>query len=80
MRGEPLMVEAELGPGEWLAADLVGCEVVGLGPVARVVGGPSCDVLELRDGTLVPLVSDAVRSVDVATRRIEVDREFLGEP
>jgi len=80
VRGEPLMVEAELGPGEWLAADLVGCEVVGLGPVARVVGGPSCDVLELRDGTLVPLVSDAVRSVDVATRRIEVDREFLGEP
>ena len=35
-------------------------------------------VLELEDGTLVPLVSDAVRSVDFAARRIEIDEDFLG--
>ena len=28
---------------------------------------------------LVPLVRDAVRSVDVAARRIDVDLAFLGE-
>lgn len=70
--------ELPLGAGEWLAAELVGCEVAGLGRVVRVVGGPSCDVLELDDGTLVPLVTDAVRSVDAVARRIEVDRAFLG--
>ena len=67
-----------LDEGEWLAADLVGCEVTGLGTVERVIGGPSCDVLELDDGTLVPLVKDAVRAIDPGARRIEVDRHFLG--
>ena len=74
LRGEPLLVEAELGEGEWLAGDLVGREVAGLGRVARVLEGPSCDLLELEDGTLVPFVSDAIRSVGEA---IEVHREFL---
>jgi len=67
-----------LPEGEWLAEDLVGCRVEGLGEVRRVVGGPSCDVLELEDGTLVPLVSDAVTAVDSEAGRIEVDRGFLG--
>lgn len=81
LRGELLLVresEAPLADLEWLAADLVGCLVPGLGRVARVLGAPSCDLLELEDGTLVPLVSDAVRSVDVAGGRIEVDLGFLG--
>jgi ribosomal 30S subunit maturation factor RimM len=30
------------------------------------------------DGVLVPLVSDAVKRVDIEGRIIEVDREFLG--
>ena len=64
--------------GEWLAADLVGCEVTGLGTVERVIAGPSCDVLELDDGTLVPLVKDAVTAIDAGASRIEVDRHFLG--
>ena len=73
--GEPLLVEGEIDQGEWLAAALVGRRVDGLGRVTRVLDGPSCDLLELEDGTLVPFVSDAIRSVgDV----IEVDREFLG--
>lgn len=67
-----------LGDGEWLADDLVGCEVEGLGKVMGVVGGPSCDVLELEDGTLVPLVSDAVTAIDLAEGRIAVNRGFLG--
>jgi 16S rRNA processing protein RimM len=75
LRGQPLLVEAELGAREWLAGDLLGREVAGLGRVARVLEGPSCDLLELEDGTLVPFVSDAIRSVGEA---IEVDREFLG--
>jgi ribosomal 30S subunit maturation factor RimM len=45
---------------------------------------PSCEVLEVarESGTgelLVPLVTDAVRSVDLARRAIEVDLRFLGE-
>jgi 16S rRNA processing protein RimM len=77
LQGEPLLVEDELGEGEWLADDLIGCRVEGLGEVLRIVGGSSCDVLELDDGTLIPLISDAVRAVDVEARRIEVDRRFL---
>jgi 16S rRNA processing protein RimM len=75
VRGEPLVVETELDEGEWLASELVGRRVAGLGRVHRVLAGPSCDVLELEDGTLVPFVSDAVRAVG---DEIEIDREFLG--
>ena len=49
-----------------------------MGTVAQVIDGPSCSVLELEDGTLIPLVSDAVRSVDLEAGEIEVDRDFLG--
>jgi 16S rRNA processing protein RimM len=77
-RGEALLVEDELGEGEWLAADLVGLSVPGMGTVARVVDSPSCSVLELDDGTLIPLISDAVRDVDLDAGEIHVDREFLG--
>ena len=76
-RGEPLLVETKLAPGEWLASDLVGCEVPGLGSVKRVLDGPSCALLELDDGTLVPFISDAVKSVDAGERRIHVERRFL---
>ncbi len=79
--GEDLLVPADdapLGEGEWLAGDLVGCRIEGLGTVVKVVAGPSCDVLELEDGALVPLVSDAVTSVAPAEGRIEVNRAFLG--
>ena len=58
--------------------DLVGLSVRGMGTVAQVIDAPSCSVLELEDGTLIPLVSDAVRSVDLEAGEIEVDRDFLG--
>lgn len=78
LRGEVLLVEDELDAGEWLAADLVGLEVPGMGRVARLIDAPSCTVLELDDGTLVPLVSDAIERVDVEAGQIHVKRDFLG--
>lgn len=82
LRGEALLVdqaEAPLEEGEWLVSDLIGCHVEGVGYVERVLDGPSCDLLEVgEDGILVPLVSDAVKRVDVEARVIEIDREFLG--
>ena len=77
LKGELLLVEDTLAEGEWLAEDLVGCRVEGLGEVRKIVGGPSCDVLELEGGELVPLIADAVREVDLEARRIEIDRHFL---
>jgi 16S rRNA processing protein RimM len=51
--------------------------------VRRMMALPSCEALEVEraDGRelLVPLVRDAVRSVDVAARRIDVDLSFLGD-
>ncbi len=78
VRGELLLVEDELAEGEWLAADLLGCSVPGLGAVAQIIDGPSCSVLELEDGTLVPLVADAIERIDLDAREIHVNREFLG--
>ncbi|MEO6496386.1 MAG: ribosome maturation factor RimM [Solirubrobacteraceae bacterium] len=70
-----------LGDDEFWADDLVGCGVVAgdrsLGTVERMVAYPSCEVLVVGD-LLIPMVGDAIRSVDVAGRRIEVDAGFLG--
>jgi 16S rRNA processing protein RimM len=78
LRGELLLVEDELGEGEWLASDLVGLSVPGMGTVSRVIDGTSCSVLELEDGTLVPFVSDAIERVDLDAREIQVNAGFLG--
>lgn len=85
LRGRALMVPKTaapaLGADEYWADDLAGCEVHSgersLGVVERMVAYPSCEVLIVGEH-LIPLVRDAVRSVDIATRRIEVDAEFLG--
>jgi 16S rRNA processing protein RimM len=79
LRGERILVPAgEMEEGEFLTADLVGCEVPGLGTVRRVVSAPSCDLLEVGDAAiLVPFISDAVKRVDTAARLIEVDTAFL---
>jgi 16S rRNA processing protein RimM len=80
--GEQLLLDQEDAPleeGEYIVSDLVGCTIEGLGVVTGVIPGPSCDVLEVGvEGVLVPLVSDAVKRVDIAGRIIEVDRDFLG--
>ena len=54
---------------------------VSVGFVRRMSALPSCEVLEVdrADGSelLVPMVRDAIRSIDVAARRIDVDMVFL---
>ena len=78
LRGEVVALEDSEPPGEgeWLVEDLIGCRVEGLGEVTGVLKGLSCDVLEVGD-QLIPLVTDAVQSVDVENKVIEIDRDFL---
>jgi 16S rRNA processing protein RimM len=76
LRGELLLVDEQLGNEEWLASDLLHCSVPGHGRVVRVLDGPSCSVLELSDGVLVPFVSDAIRSVEPG--EIVLNEDFLG--
>ena len=93
LRGLDLHVDAAEAPrlqeGEWWAHELEGCLVVdgelALGTVARLVELPSCEALEVRPAAggeplLVPMVSAAIRGVDVAARRIEIDAAFLDLP
>lgn len=84
LRGTPLVVDrADIGleEGEWWASDLVGLRVVDggqeVGVVERVRALPSCEVLEVGE-LLIPLVGDAVRTVDVAGGVVDVDLGFLG--
>jgi 16S rRNA processing protein RimM len=91
LRGRDLLVHRDdapaLGEDEWYAEDLAGCRVVDgevlFGHVRRLVALPSCEALEVeregRDDLLVPLVRDAVRSVDVAVGVVDVDLAFLDE-
>jgi 16S rRNA processing protein RimM len=83
----------ELDEDEWWAEDLEGCTVRdgerAIGTVAALLALPSCEVLEVQRTAaagdaaaaplLVPLVRDAVRSVDIERREIDVDLRFLGE-
>jgi 16S rRNA processing protein RimM len=91
LRGAELTVEAGqapvLGEGEWWAHELQGCEVTDgderLGTVIRLIELPSCEALEVApalggEPLLVPMVKDAVRRVQPAERRIEVNLDFLG--
>lgn len=83
LRGEPLLVpRPDLGDDEFWTDDLVGCVVVDgsrrVGEVERVLTYPSCDLLVVGE-LLVPLIDDAVRSVDVEARVVDVSLEFLGE-
>jgi 16S rRNA processing protein RimM len=92
LRGRELLVPRDrapqLEPEEWWAEDLEGCSVQdgqrAVGTVQRLLALPSCEVLEVArvDGgpaLLVPLVRDAVRSVDIDRREIDIDLRFLGE-
>ena len=91
LRGAQLAVPLErapaLEPGEYWAHDLEGCAVYDgerlVGEVRRMLPLPSCEALEVArpDGgaVIVPMVRDAIRSVDVGGKRIEVDMGFVGE-
>lgn len=80
--GEELWVWLEtpqLDADEWLSADLVGCEIEGLGEVTRVVSTPACELLEVGSQAIfVPFVKDAIKRIDTRRGRIEVDYDFLG--
>jgi 16S rRNA processing protein RimM len=91
LRGAQLSVRPEDGPplepGEYWAHELAGCAVwdgdTRVGEVMRMLALPSCEVLEVArdDGRelLVPMVRDAIRAVDIAGRRIDVNLTFLDE-
>jgi 16S rRNA processing protein RimM len=91
LRGLELLVPRAVAPpleeDEWWAEDLEGLAVHDgsrlVGTVRRLLALPSCEVLEVDRGDggelLVPLVGDAVRSVNLEDRVIDVDLEFLGE-
>jgi 16S rRNA processing protein RimM len=84
LRGSALQVPVEEAPalehGEFWAHDLVGCRVIDgareIGVVARMVALPSCEALEVGDA-LIPLVRDAIRSVDLEASVIDVDMGFV---
>jgi 16S rRNA processing protein RimM len=81
LRGAELSVPAPpLGDDEFWAADLAGCFVVDgvreVGVVSRMIALPSCEALEVGD-LLIPMVRDAIRSIDVEGRRIDVDMGFV---
>jgi 16S rRNA processing protein RimM len=91
LRGLELTVTAEqapaLGEGEWWAHELEGCEVRDgerlLGTVTRLIELPSCEALEVKppeggEALLVPMVRDAIKAIEPARRRVEVDSSFLG--
>ena len=65
---------------EFWASDLAGCRVVDgsreVGVVARMIALPSCEALEVGD-LLIPMVRDAIRSIDIEGRRIDVDMGFV---
>ncbi|MGI8573512.1 MAG: ribosome maturation factor RimM [Solirubrobacteraceae bacterium] len=92
LRGQQLLASRVDAPAlareEWWAEDLEGCLVRDgsrpVGTVARMRSLPSCEILEVRrdpdaGDLLVPLISDAVRTVDLVRREIDVDLRFLGE-
>jgi len=92
LRGQDLRVPREQAPSleedEFWPEDLEGCAVHDgpreVGTVRALRALPSCEVLEVErpraPDLLVPLIRDAVRSVDLDARRIEVDLVFLDEP
>ena len=91
LRGQELLVARSAAPplddDEYWPEDLEGCAVtdgdVEVGVVRALIGYPSVDVLEVEregaDPLLVPMVRDAIRSVDVAAKRIDVSLAFIGE-
>ncbi|MGN6168811.1 MAG: ribosome maturation factor RimM [Solirubrobacteraceae bacterium] len=90
LRGEELLCPRDAAPeldeDEWWAEDLARCRVIAagrpIGQVNRLVMLPSCEALAVERGdgeeVLVPLVSDAVRRVDIDCSEIEIDLEFVG--
>lgn len=72
-------------PDSYYAFQLVGLDVLEAGgrPLGRVVAvhpGAANDNVELDDGTLVPLIEDAIVAIDLDAGRIDVVAGFLPPP
>jgi 16S rRNA processing protein RimM len=85
-RGRPLAVRRsdlpEPDPDHFYVFQLVGLEVVdttgsALGRVDDVLPGAANDNLVLENGTLVPMIEDAIDVVDLEARRIVVNPDFI---
>ncbi len=63
-------------PGEFLDADLTGCELYDrsslIGTVERVEHYPASDMLVVH-GRMIPLIEEFVKKIDVANKRIDAD-------
>lgn len=92
LRGLDLTLPASGAPalqeGEWWAHELEGCTVLDgqrrVGVVARLIELPSCEALEVARAEggpplLVPMVKEAIRSVDAQAGVVQVDLGFVGE-
>jgi 16S rRNA processing protein RimM len=91
LRGQELTLTERDAPalaeGEWWAHELVDCQVrdaqMPVGRVLKMIELPSCEALEVQplgDGAplLIPMVKDAIRTLDIERREIDVDLSFLG--
>jgi 16S rRNA processing protein RimM len=71
-----------LPPGEFYTVEIIGLRVeeMGgrtLGIVRDVLPGPANDNLELEDGTLVPMIEDAIRSIDLREGIVLLNPGFI---
>jgi ribosomal 30S subunit maturation factor RimM len=68
------------GPDTYYVFQLVGLAVEedgrALGTVQDVLPGPANDNLELDTGSLVPLIEDAIREIDLETGRVVLNPGF----
>lgn len=77
----------ELPEGKWWPEDLAGLAAFDggkeVGKVRRMIALPSCEALEVeREGStllVVPMVADAIRSIDVDAGTVDVNLRFIGE-
>jgi 16S rRNA processing protein RimM len=91
LRGQELLVARSAAPAldddQYWPEDLEGCTVTDgdrtVGVVRALIGYPSVDVLEVEreggDPLLLPMVRDAIRSVDIPAKRIDASLAFLGQ-
>jgi 16S rRNA processing protein RimM len=85
-RGDTLMVPRKdlptLPEGEFYTFEIIGLRVEEpggrtLGTVRDVLPGPANDNLELDNGTLVPMIEDAIRSIDLVEGIVLLNPGFI---
>jgi 16S rRNA processing protein RimM len=72
----------EPDPDHYYVFQLIGLEAVeadgrSRGRVRDVLPGPANDNLQLEDGTLVPMIEDAIQAVDLAGGRVLLNPGFI---